>query len=948
MPRKKQNLDIAEDGLNNDQKDDDIPEKRKGGRAKQKGKAKMNEDDSVPDRADIESGKGKGNKGKKGRDRRPSPSDSTATQESESSGKGGKKGRGKKGRNRSPSPGLEEEINQLRIDQGMEQGEDQSVQNALHLRETPHKKEEKKNRGKKKGRGKDSDSDDDDMPLNKFSSLGGSDEEEEEEDDDQPTATSGSAFSALMVEDSPEEEEEEEEKEEEIVKEEPKKKEEKKEEKEEEKEEEKKEDESTGGGDTTQETQNNPAPAEPEVEKKAGKKDKKDKKKKKKDKFSWLDEEGGTDFLDTPAEEKTEEKKDTKKKGKTDSPPPEEEEEEEVYDMMGEEGLQQEVEEEKQEDLSKMSRKDRKKLMKKQQFDKKYEEMLERESADLGQFTLSQQQTTAKGAILENVQDIKIDNFSISAKGKVLFENAQLHITAGRRYGLVGPNGHGKTTVLRHISTRALAIPPNIDVLYCEQEVVADDTSAVDAVLKSDTKRLELLELEKTLLAQNEAGKEVSEQLKKLYDDLKAIGADSAEARARRILSGLGFTKEMQGRATKNFSGGWRMRVSLARALFLEPTLLLLDEPTNHLDLNAVIWLDNYLQRWKKTLLVVSHDQSFLDNVCTDIIHLDMCKLFYYRGNYTQFKKMYKQKAKELLKEYEKQEKKIRELKASGKSKVQAEKKQKEILTRKQAKGKRRTDELEDSASSQTELLRRPKEYKVKFTFPSPPELSPPILGLHSVTFGYDNQPLLFKDVDFGIDMTSRVSIVGPNGVGKSTFLKLLAGQIPPLQGEQRKNHRLKVGFYNQHSADQLEVDISPTDYLQKHFNLQYQDARKTLGRFGLVSYAHTIPIRDLSGGQKSRVVFAELSCRAPDVIILDEPTNNLDIESIDALADAINEYEGGVIIVSHDERLIRETECTLWVVEDKTINQIEGDFDDYRTEILETLGEEIAHAEQM
>ncbi|XP_078606308.1 ATP-binding cassette sub-family F member 1-like isoform X5 [Branchiostoma floridae x Branchiostoma japonicum] len=850
----------------------------------------------------------------------------------------------------------EEQTGQVRIEQGMDQGEEQTgqvrIEQAMDQGEEqtgqPTKKKEKKNRGKKKGRGKDNDSDDDDdMPLNKFSSLGVSDEEEEDEDD-QPSATSGSAFSALMVEDSPDEEEEEE-KEEETVKEEPKKKEEKTEDESKSTvEEEPETTETTGGGDTTQDTQNNPAATEPEAEKKAGKKDKKEKKKKKKDKFSWLDEEGGTDFLDKPSEqEKTEEKKDTKKKGKTDSPPPEEEEEEEVYDMLGEEG-HQEPEEEKQEDLQKLSRKDRKKMMKKQQFEKKYEEMLERESADLGQFTLSQQQTTAKGAILENVQDIKIDNFSISAKGKVLFENAQLHITAGRRYGLVGPNGHGKTTVLRHISTRALAIPPNIDVLYCEQEVVADDTSAVDAVLKSDTKRLELLELEKTLLAQNEAGKEVSEQLKKLYDDMKAIGADSAEARARRILAGLGFTKEMQGRATRNFSGGWRMRVSLARALFLEPTLLLLDEPTNHLDLNAVIWLDNYLQRWKKTLLVVSHDQSFLDNVCTDIIHLDMCKLFYYKGNYTQFKKMYKQKAKELMKEYEKQEKKIRELKASGKSKVQAEKKQKEILTRKQAKGKRRTDEMEDSASSQTELLRRPKEYKVKFTFPSPPELNPPILGLHSVTFGYDNQPLLFKDVDFGIDMHSRVSIVGPNGVGKSTFLKLLAGQIPPLQGEQRKNHRLKVGFYNQHSADQLEVDISPTDYLQKHFNLQYQDARKTLGRFGLVSYAHTIPIRDLSGGQKSRVVFAELSCRAPDVIILDEPTNNLDIESIDALADAINEYEGGVIIVSHDERLIRETDCTLWVVEDKTINQIEGDFDDYRTEILETLGEEIAHAEQM
>ncbi|XP_074654259.1 ATP-binding cassette sub-family F member 1-like [Tubulanus polymorphus] len=587
---------------------------------------------------------------------------------------------------------------------------------------------------------------------------------------------------------------------------------------------------------------------------------------------------------------------------------------------------------------AKLSRKELKKLKKQEEFNKQIGDL----STGIDQFAVSQSERTGKDAIHENQTDIKVENFSISARGKDLFINATLQITAGRRYGLIGPNGHGKTTLLRHIASRTLQIPPNIDVLYCEQEVVADDTSAVDAVVNSDTKRLALLAEEKKLIAEMEAGHtEFQERLNEVYEEMRAIGADSAEARARRILAGLQFTREMQGRATKHFSGGWRMRVSLARALFLEPTLLLLDEPTNHLDLNAVIWLDNYLQQWKKTLLVVSHDQSFLDNVCTDIIHLDLKKLFYYKGNFATYKKMFKQKRKEQVKEFEKQEKRIRELKSSGKSSKQAEKQQKEALTRKQQKNRSKQQTFAEE-DKKTELLEKPKDYVVKFTFPNPPPLNPPILGAHSVNFNYGGQPQLFKNLDFGIDMESRIAIVGPNGVGKSTFLKLLTGIIEPVEGEIRKNHKLRVGKYDQHSGDQLEADESPTEYLQRKYNMQYQDARKTLGRFGLSSHAHTIKIRDLSGGQKSRVAFADLASNAPDVLILDEPTNNLDIESIDALADAINDFEGGVIIVSHDERLIRETNCQLWVVEEQTINEIDGDFDDYRRELLEALGEEI------
>ncbi|XP_077986284.1 ATP-binding cassette sub-family F member 1-like [Glandiceps talaboti] len=595
------------------------------------------------------------------------------------------------------------------------------------------------------------------------------------------------------------------------------------------------------------------------------------------------------------------------------------------------------IKEEKAPKPKKMTNKEKKKKKKMEEFQQQLGDM-EVQS----QFSVSQQESTAKGALLENATDIKIDKFSISARGKDLFVNASLNITQGRRYGLVGPNGHGKTTLLNHIAKRALSIPPNIDVLICEQEVVADETPAIDAVLKADTKRLKLLAEEKLLIDKNAAGDDtVVERLQQVYEELDAIGAASAEARARRILAGLQFTTEMQSRPTKHFSGGWRMRVSLARALFMEPTLLLLDEPTNHLDLNAVIWLDNYLQNWKKTLLVVSHDQQFLDDVCSDIIHLDNQKLYYYKGNYNTFKKMLKQKRKEQHKEYDKQEKKLRELKSRGHSSKQAEKKTKEVLTRKQEKGRKKVQQ-DDEDAAPVELLKKPREYTVKFTFPNPPPLNPPILGLHSVTFGYPTMPVLFKDIDFGIDLSSRIAIVGPNGVGKTTLLKLLMGELEPVQGERRKNHRLRVGMYSQHSADQLDLDESPVEHLRRLFNLSYQDSRKTLGRFGLVSYAHEIKIRDLSGGQKSRVAFADLSCRQPDVLIMDEPTNNLDIESIDALADAMNQFEGGVIIVSHDARLILETDCQLWVVEDQTINEIDGDFDEYKREVLESLGEEV------
>uniref|UniRef100_V9KKN6 ATP-binding cassette sub-family F member 1 n=1 Tax=Callorhinchus milii TaxID=7868 RepID=V9KKN6_CALMI len=635
-------------------------------------------------------------------------------------------------------------------------------------------------------------------------------------------------------------------------------------------------------------------------------------------------------------------------------PEEEEEEDEEKNDgekkpregVNGEDGGEAEEGEKQPESMfANMSKKEKKKLKKQMEYQRQVETMRSASAAE-NDFSVSQAEQSSRQAMLENASDIKLERFSISAHGKELFVNADLYIVAGRRYGLVGPNGKGKTTLLKHIQNRALNIPANIDVLLCEQEVRADETPAVEAVLKADTKRLKLLEEERQLQGLLERGDDrAGDRLQKVYEELRASGAASAEAKARRILAGLGFNPEMQNRQTRKFSGGWRMRVSLARALFMEPTLLMLDEPTNHLDLNAVIWLNNYLQSWKKTLLIVSHDQGFLDDVCSDIIHLDNQRLYYYRGNYNSFKKMYQQKQKELLKLYEKQEKRLKDLKAGGKSTKQAEKQTKEAFTRKQQKCRKRNPDEESQEAP--ELLKRPREYTVKFTFPNPPPLSPPILGLHGVDFAYGGQKPIFTNLDFGIDMDSRICIVGPNGVGKSTLLLLLTGKLCPTVGEQRKNHRLKIGFFNQQYADQLNMEETATEYLMRNFNLPYQDSRKCLGRFGLESHAHTIQISKLSGGQKARVVFAELSCRQPDVLILDEPTNNLDIESIDALAEAINEYKGAAIVVSHDARLITETNCQLWVVEDSSVSQIDGQFEDYKREVLEALGETIMNKQK-
>mmetsp|Transcript_2055 Transcript_2055/g.2910 ORF Transcript_2055/g.2910 Transcript_2055/m.2910 type:complete len:1030 (+) Transcript_2055:280-3369(+) len=605
-------------------------------------------------------------------------------------------------------------------------------------------------------------------------------------------------------------------------------------------------------------------------------------------------------------------------------------------------------------DGKKLSNKERKRLMKQREAAARmaeYEKVATKASHEGAQFACSQTAVNEKDPQWENALEINIPNFSISAAGKVLFKDASLMIGKGRRYGLVGPNGKGKSTLLKMVASGDLKIPPRIDFLYVEQEVVADDTPAVEAVLKADKKRWALMEEEEALMKAIDAGDEnvsTLDRLQVVTEELASMGADSAEAKARRILFGLGFDIDMQVKPTKMFSGGWRMRISLARALFIEPTLLMLDEPTNHLDLNAVIWLDDYLQRWKKTLLVVSHDQDFLNSVTQEILHIEDLKLISYKGNYDSFKKAEATRFEQQVKAWEKQEKRLRELKRKGQSKNKAQETVKKSNKREPgARSKKKVNDAVASgqeAAEATELIKRPKEYAVRFEFTDVADIGRPVMQVNRVHFRYSaRHPVIFDEVDFGIDMDSRICVVGPNGAGKSTLLKLMTGELEATRGETKRNPRLRMGIYNQHFVDRLPMSKTPVEFLRDRFEGEtYQSVRNRLGKYGLEGHAHEVVMRDLSGGQKARVVFVELSLQQPHVLLLDEPTNNLDIESIDALIDAINQFNGGIIVVTHDQRLIENCDCNLWVVEKQKVTPWEEGFDDYKDTLLREMEEEI------
>eukprot|EP00756_Hemistasia_phaeocysticola_P024825 Hpha_TRINITY_DN15973_c0_g5::TRINITY_DN15973_c0_g5_i1::g.74579::m.74579/K06158/ABCF3; ATP-binding cassette, subfamily F, member 3 len=521
-----------------------------------------------------------------------------------------------------------------------------------------------------------------------------------------------------------------------------------------------------------------------------------------------------------------------------------------------------------------------------------------------------------------NGGEIKLDGVHINMGKTVLLRAAPLHILAGKRYGMIGRNGVGKTTLLRHIAEGELeGISPFLQILHIEQECVGTAQTPIQVVLSADVERQNLLDEESELLAREDSeSADVGRRLAEIYDRMEEIEAHSAESRAAAILSGLSFDAQMMHCPTKNLSGGWRMRVSLARSLFVSPDILLLDEPTNHLDLHAVLWLEHYLSTWDKTLLVVSHSRTFLNAVCTDIVDYRDMDLKYYRGNYDMFEGTRAELLRTQGKQHEAQEKQRAHMQS--------------FIDRFRCNAKRasmvqsRIKAMEKMSSVAAVV----QDAAFSFQFPTPEMVPNPYMQIVDVTFGYQKEKILFRDVNFSLDMDSRVALVGDNGSGKSTFLNVIAGDLEPMDGRAIKNPKARIARFTQHHVDSLNLQRTPLEQMMATFPNAEKDAlRAHLGKLGLSGEKAVQPIYTLSGGQKSRIAFSILTWTCPHLLLLDEPTNHLDIDTVDALIMALNDYKGGVMIISHDEHLIKSACDEIWVCGGGRLKKWDGDFDSYK-----------------
>lgn len=518
-----------------------------------------------------------------------------------------------------------------------------------------------------------------------------------------------------------------------------------------------------------------------------------------------------------------------------------------------------------------------------------------------------------------------------------MIADTTLELNWGARYGLIGTNGSGKSIMLQCLGHRLVPIPSHMDVYLLDQEVPASELTAIEAIMSELAADVARLEAEAEMLA--DAGTtESEERLQDIYEQLGEMEPDVAKARAAKILHGLGFTKEMQMKKCKDYSGGWRMRIALAKALWIKPAILLLDEPTNHLDLEACVWLEDYLKNYNRILLLISHSQDFLNNVCTDIIHIYAGQLNNYSGNYDQYVKTRAEKEGNQMKRFQWEQDQIKHMKeyigrfGSGNAKMASQAKSKEkVLFKMEERGL-------------TEAVVQDKHLSFEFLCPGP--LPPPVLAFNEVAFGYTPDKLLYKGLDFGVDLDSRIALVGPNGVGKSTLLKLMVGTNVPVQGQVKAHQHLKLGYFHQHLNDQLDENLTPLEYMIRTFDEEPQAMRRIIGRFGVTGKDQTTPIKILSDGIKTRVVLAAISYKEPHMLLLDEPTNHLDMESIDSLAEAINDFAGGLILVSHDFRLISQVANELWICTPSGIQKFKGDIAEYKATLVEKMRAEMEEAD--
>ena len=512
---------------------------------------------------------------------------------------------------------------------------------------------------------------------------------------------------------------------------------------------------------------------------------------------------------------------------------------------------------------------------------------------------------------------LMLQDITLRVAGRTLLDAGSLAVDPGRKIGLVGRNGAGKSTLFRAITGEiepdggSIRLAQRARMGYVAQEAPAGPTNLLDTVLAADLERSALLrELEHA----------EAHRAAEVHDRLQAIGADAAPSRAATVLAGLGFDMAAQMRPVGEYSGGWRMRVALAQALFLEPDLLLLDEPTNHLDLEAALWLENWLLKFGGAVLLISHDRFLLERITDGIVHLDQQKLTFYQGNFANFVRV-------------RAERKAQTLASNAKLSAERAHMQSFVDRFKAQASKAR------QAQSRIKALERlgPEEAVVedvvtRFEFPVPAELAPPMLTMNNAATGYADRRVL-DGVSLRLDQEDRIALLGANGNGKSTLAKLFAGRLPVMKGDVFRNPKMKVGYFAQHQADELNLDGTPLTHMQEALPAATVTAcRAQLARFGLDQDRANTKVSALSGGEKARLLLALTTREAPQLLILDEPTNHLDIDARDALVKALTAYQGAVLLITHDPQLVELVADRLWLVDGGTVRPFDGDLDEYRT----------------
>ena len=524
---------------------------------------------------------------------------------------------------------------------------------------------------------------------------------------------------------------------------------------------------------------------------------------------------------------------------------------------------------------------------------------------------------------------INFKDISFSIGGVSLFENSSAFVPTGHKVGIVGRNGTGKTTLFKLIlkeivlDSGIIEVPKNFKIGSVAQEAPSSEETLLDTVLSADIERTKLLKDSETETDPN--------KIASIHVRLADIDAYSAEARASTILSGLGFAQENQNKPCSSFSGGWRMRVALASVLFSNPDLLLLDEPTNYLDFEGTVWLENFLQKFKNTVLVISHDRNLLNKSVNGILHLSARKLQFYTGNYDAFDDERRNQLEQKLTLKNKQD--------AQRAHIES------FVNRFKAKASKAKQ-----AQSRIKILEKMRPIVIeedqkipKFKFLDVVKFAPPLVTLDKVIVGYNNLPVL-KNINLQINPDDRIGLLGVNGEGKSTFSKLIAKKLPKMEGVFNMPQKLKVGYFAQHQLDELRPDETPFQHLTLKLDKEIPSRiRAILGSAGFTFETMDLEVKRLSGGQKARLLILLVIMEKPDLLILDEPTNHLDIESREALIMALNQYSGSLILVSHDAFLVERLVDRLLVVKNGNVSEFEGDIHEYRKLILsgKTVGED-------